>query len=92
MIYQPDALPPSTAPPEGTLEAEADSIAIAVLELVRHRAGRLAAVTVLVPAAWLGSDLAARIRRRLEARGLPDVSVSLERGEHLRLSSVELDR
>ena len=92
MIYQPDAPQPAAAPPEGTLESEADNLAVAVLELVRHRAGRLAAVTVKVPAAWLGSDLAGRIRRRLEARGQPDVVVQIERGEQLRLSSVELDR
>lgn len=74
------------------LDGEADTLARSILDLVRRRAGRLAAASVRVPAPHDVTAFADLVAERLGARGLPDIAIHGERGVSFAVNSIELDR
>ena len=70
--------------------AEADALALALLELSRHRPGRLAGARVAVPGG--GERFGALVAERLAARGCPDVRVAIKDGPGPRVLSIEMER
>jgi len=79
----------SPLPPELSA-AEADALARALLELSRHRPGRLAGARLSVPG---GSDrFGELVAERLAARGCPDVRVAIKVGPGPRVLSIEMER